>query len=32
VPRDLANPARIKRGAAEYGEMCAMCHLGPGAE
>lgn len=32
VPHDLAKPNRIKRGAAEYGEMCAMCHLGPGVE
>ena len=32
APGDLADPNRIKRGAAEYDEMCAMCHLGPGVE
>jgi len=32
VPSDLGDASRIKRGAAEYGEMCAMCHLGPGVE
>jgi len=32
VPADLDNAKRIKAGAAEYGEMCAMCHLGPGVE
>jgi mono/diheme cytochrome c family protein len=32
VPSDLGTPSRVKRGAAEYGEMCAMCHLGPGVE
>ena len=32
VPADLASPQRIAKGAAEYGEMCAQCHLGPGVE
>jgi mono/diheme cytochrome c family protein len=32
VPTDLASPQRIAKGAAEYGEMCAQCHLGPGVE
>jgi mono/diheme cytochrome c family protein len=32
VPSNLGDTTRVKRGAAEYGEMCAMCHLGPGVE
>lgn len=32
VPGDLANPERVAKGAGEYGEMCAQCHLGPGVE
>lgn len=32
VPSNLEDTVRVKKGAAEYGEMCAMCHLGPGVE
>lgn len=32
VPGDLGSRERIARGAGEYGEMCAQCHLGPGVE
>jgi mono/diheme cytochrome c family protein len=32
VPADLSALVRVKRGAAEYSEMCAMCHVGPGVE
>jgi len=30
VPSDLADTQRISRGAGQYVEMCAECHLGPG--
>jgi mono/diheme cytochrome c family protein len=30
VPRDLASPERIAKGADEYAEMCSGCHLAPG--
>jgi len=29
---DLDDPARIKRGAEHYAEMCTSCHLAPGME
>lgn len=32
IPTDLSDPVRLKRGAAEYSEMCAMCHVGPRVE
>lgn len=32
IPADLGSPRRIAKGAGEYGEMCAQCHLGPGVE
>jgi Cytochrome c, mono- and diheme variants len=32
VPADLAGSKRIADGGAEYGEMCAQCHLGPDVE
>lgn len=32
VPHDLADDRRIRRGAAEYAEMCVLCHAGPGVE
>ena len=32
VPNDLRSAIRVRRGAAEYGEMCAVCHLGPGVQ
>jgi len=31
-PADLTSPQRVAAGAGLYGEMCASCHLGPGAE
>ena len=31
-PADLADPARIRRGAGNYDAMCANCHLSPGVE
>lgn len=31
VPGDLDDPARIRRGAVHYAQMCAGCHLAPGA-
>ncbi len=30
VPADLGNPKRITSGAAQYQEMCSVCHLAPG--
>lgn len=30
VPGNLADPARIRRGAGNYAAMCAECHLAPG--
>ena len=30
VPPNLADPARITSGAAQYSEMCSGCHLAPG--
>ncbi len=30
VPADLGNPQRMASGAAQYQEMCSMCHLAPG--
>src|SRR6476659_8572162 len=30
VPNDLADANRISRGAGQYSEMCAGCHLAPG--
>jgi len=32
VPGDLAAPARIRVGAAQYDEMCLACHAAPGAK
>lgn len=31
-PVDLADPARVRRGAGNYDAMCAGCHLAPGVE
>lgn len=31
-PPDLADPARIRRGAGNYAAMCAVCHLAPGMD
>ena len=30
VPGDLAEAKRIASGAAQYDEMCSLCHLAPG--
>ena len=30
VPGDLSEPNRIASGAAQYAEMCSICHLAPG--
>jgi mono/diheme cytochrome c family protein len=30
VPADLGDPKRITSGAAQYQEMCSVCHLAPG--
>lgn len=30
VPSDLADAKRISSGAAQYDEMCSLCHLAPG--
>ena len=30
VPADLDDPKRIASGAAQYEEMCSLCHLAPG--
>ena len=30
VPSDLADAKRIASGAAQYDEMCSLCHLAPG--
>lgn len=30
VPGDMANAKRIASGAAQYDEMCSLCHLAPG--
>jgi mono/diheme cytochrome c family protein len=30
VPKDIGAAAMIEKGAGEYAEMCAGCHLGPG--
>lgn len=32
VPGDLSEPARVRAGAGEYDEMCAVCHAAPGVE
>jgi len=32
VPTDLGDVKRVKRGAAEYGEMCSSCHGSPGGD
>ena len=32
LPVGFGDDTQVKAGAAEYGEMCASCHLGPGVE
>ncbi|MGE5470424.1 MAG: c-type cytochrome [Bacteroidota bacterium] len=31
-PKDLVDPARVRRGAGNYDAMCVECHLAPGVE
>lgn len=32
IPAGFGGDVQIRAGAAEYGEMCSSCHLGPGVE